>query len=81
MAQARASAAQQTREEVYAALQHAAGFHCLVEAWHDCEGLKPKPKETWTVVDKKWKQRHIARSGVQQRSTIAAWDVEEVVHI
>ena len=33
------------REEVYAALQHAASFHCLVEEWKDCEELKPKPKE------------------------------------
>ena len=33
------------REQVCAALQHAAGFHCLVEEWKDCEELKPKPKE------------------------------------
>ena len=53
MAQARASTIQQEREEVYAALQYAASFHCLVEEWQDCEELKPQPKENWTVVDKK----------------------------
>ena len=45
MAEARAEAVQQEREEVYAALQYAASFHSLVEEWKDCEGLKPKPKE------------------------------------
>ena len=45
MAQIRASTGQQNREEVYAALQHAACFHCLPEKWHDCEELEPKPKE------------------------------------
>ena len=33
MAQVRASTIQQEREKVYAALQHAASFHCLVEEW------------------------------------------------
>ena len=33
IAQVRASAVQQAREEVYAALQYAANFHCLVEEW------------------------------------------------
>ena len=41
------------QEEVYAALQFAASFHCLVEEWKDCEVLKPKPKEKWIIVDKK----------------------------
>ena len=31
MAEARAKTVQQEREEVYAALQYAASFHCLVE--------------------------------------------------
>ena len=53
MAEARAKTMQQEREEVYAALQHAASFHCLVEEWKDCEELKPKPKEKWVFVDKK----------------------------
>ena len=29
---------------------YAACFHCLVEEWHDCEELKPTPKEKWTFV-------------------------------
>ena len=48
MAEARAKIVQQEereREEVYAALQHAASFHCLVEEWKDCEVLEPKPNE------------------------------------
>ena len=44
MAQRRASTVQQKkkREDAYAALQHAAGIHCLVEEWRDCEQLEPK---------------------------------------
>ena len=53
MAEARAETLQQEREEVHAALQYAASFHCLVEEWKDCEELKPKPKEKWTFVDQK----------------------------
>ena len=45
MAEARAEAMQQEMEEVYAALQYAASFHCLVEPWQDCEELRPEPKE------------------------------------
>ena len=45
MAQVRASTVQQGGEEVYAALQYAASFHCLVEEWRDVEELKPTPKE------------------------------------
>ena len=45
MAEARAKTVQQEREEVYAALQYTASFHCLVEEWEDCEELKMKPKE------------------------------------
>ena len=33
MAETRAETMQQEREGVYAALQHAASFHCLVEEW------------------------------------------------
>ena len=33
MTEARAEAVQQDREEVYAALQYAASFHCLMEEW------------------------------------------------
>ena len=55
MAEVRANTVQQEREreEVYAALQYAASFHCLVEEWKDCEELKPKPKEKWTCMDQK----------------------------
>ena len=45
MAEARAETMQQEREEVYAALQYAASFHCSVEEWKDCEEIKPKPKK------------------------------------
>ena len=34
------------REEVSAALQYAASFHCLVEEWKDCEELKPSQKRS-----------------------------------
>ena len=51
MAEARAKTMQQEIEEVYAALQYAASFHCLVEQWKDCEELKAKPKEVWNFVD------------------------------
>ena len=44
MAEARAETMQQEREEVYAAPQYAASFHCLEEEWKDCEELRPKPK-------------------------------------
>ena len=53
VAEAGAEAMKQEREEVYVALQYAASFHCLVEAWKDCEVLKPKPKEKWSFVDRK----------------------------
>ena len=48
VAEARAKTMQQEREEVYAALQCAASFHCLVEEWKDCAEIKPQPKEKWT---------------------------------
>ena len=53
MAEARAEATKQEREEVYVALQYVANFHCLVEEWKDCEELRPKPKEKWSFVDKR----------------------------
>ena len=53
VAEARAKTMEQEREEVCAALQYAASFHCLVEDWKDCDELKPKPKEKLTVVDQK----------------------------
>ena len=56
MGEARAKAMQQEREEVHAALQYAASFHCLVEQWKDCEELRPKPREKRIFVDKKSKE-------------------------
>ena len=50
VAEASAESMQQEREEVYAALQYAASFLCLVEEWKDCGELKPKPKGKWTFV-------------------------------
>ena len=35
-----------TKEELHAAFQCAAGCHCMVEEWYDCEELTPKPRET-----------------------------------
>ena len=71
MAEARATTVQQVREKVYAALQCAASFHCLVEEWKDCEELKPKPKEKWIFVDKtRVRKRSIERSGVLRLTSI-----------
>ena len=53
MAQIGASSVQQRRREVYAALQYAARFHCLVEEWADCGELKPKPRDIWESVESK----------------------------
>ena len=73
MAQMRASTVQQKRKEVYAALQYAASYHCLVEEWNDCGELTPNPKEKWIFVDKKTgSEESIAQSGVQQRANIGA---------
>ena len=67
MAQARAITVQQKREEAHVALQYAASFQCLVEEWKNCEELKPKPKEKWIFVDKKWEgPRSIRQCGVPQ---------------
>ena len=52
MAQIRASTVQQKSEDMYAALQDAATFHCQVAKWHVCDDRKPKPKEKRTFVDK-----------------------------
>ena len=53
MAQSRGSTVRQRREEVFAGLQHAASFRCLVEEWRDCEEIKAKAKRevdiSWTV--------------------------------
>ena len=41
------------REVLCVALQCAASFHCLVEAWKDCEELRPKLKEKWFFLETK----------------------------
>ena len=76
MAQVRASTVQQEREEVYAALQNAAGFHCLVDEREDRQELKPKPKEKRRYVNKK-------RNGKEtsewcEQTSIGVGDAEEV---
>ena len=53
MAETRAVTMQQELEEVFAALQFGASFHCLVEEWKDCEELKSKHKEKWSFVHQK----------------------------
>ena len=53
MAQTGAMTVQQEREGVFAALQYAASFHCLVNTWEDCEEFIPKPEGKWTFVDRK----------------------------
>ena len=71
MAEARPKAMQQEREEVHAALQYAASFHCFVEQWKDCEELKPKPREKWIFVDKKSEENEASkRSGPRKRTGI-----------
>ena len=77
MAQVRASTVQQEREEVHAALQNAAGFHCLVDERKDREELKPKPKEKWTFVNKK-RDAKVASEWCEQ-TRIGVGDVQEAV--
>ena len=62
MAQVRAKTVQQEREEMYAALQHAASFHSLVEEWKDCEESKPHRTE-WCAVASKYRCMRCGRSG------------------
>ena len=52
------------RREVYAALQFAASFYCLVEEWKDCEELKPQPKENLISWTRKERTQSNERSGV-----------------
>ena len=59
-----------THEEVYAALQYAASFHCLVEEWKDCEELRPKPKEKWILWIRRARNRSIEQSGVRKQTSI-----------
>ena len=49
MAEIRASTVQQRREEVYAALQYAASFHCLVETGKIVKTVFTKTKSQKTA--------------------------------
>ena len=69
VAQARASAIQQERTEVYAALQCAASFQCL--EWKDCEELKQTSQGKWIFLDKK-KGGNEASDGVVCPTSIGA---------
>ena len=53
MVEVRAKTVQQESEEMYAPLQYAASFHCLVEEWKNCEEIQPQPEQKWIFVDKK----------------------------
>ena len=72
MAETRSKTVQQEREEVYAALQYAASFHCLVEEWKDCEELKPKSKERWTFLAQAKGRKTKHRSGAPHLASIGA---------
>ena len=67
---ARAETMQQEREEVYAALQYVASFHCLVEQWKDCEELTPKPKKSGFSWIRRARIRSIEQSGVRKQTGI-----------
>ena len=56
MAEVRGKTVQHEREDVYAALQYAASFHCSVEESKDCEEIWKKAQYKWIVVDKKSKE-------------------------
>ena len=58
MAETKAKTVQQEREEVCAALQYAASFHCLVDRWKDCEELKQKQKKLIFVNQKREEPKH-----------------------
>ena len=77
MTQIRANTVKQTREEVYAALQYAASFHCLVEAWRDCEELKPKPKVKWISVDKQGGGQEVSRRLVCGHEQIPLYEMRK----
>ena len=69
---ARTKTMRQEREEVCAALQYAASFHCVVKEWKDCEELKPKPKEKLVFEHPKKRRRNIERSGARKPTSIGA---------
>ena len=64
VAEVRAMTVQQEREEVYAGLQYAARFHCLVEEWKHCEGSSRSQKKRRFSWIRKERKRNIKRSDV-----------------
>ena len=56
MAEARAETMQQEREEVHAALHHAASFHRVLGEWKDCE---KKSGLLWISMYEMWKRKRI----------------------
>ena len=57
----------QEREEVCAALQYAAYFHCLLEKCKHCEELKPKPKKQCFFV---YKRKNVTRHRTEWRAAV-----------
>ena len=81
VAEARAKTLQQEREEVCAALQCAASFHCVVEERKDCDELKPKPKEKWIFVDQqKEETKHRTEwcAEVEKHRCMRVWKRQQV---
>ena len=76
MAQTRSNTVKQEREEVYAALQYAASFHCLKNG-QIAKSLSLSLKSSGSSCTRKGRKRSIRRSGVSQQTSIGAWDVEE----
>ena len=64
MAEARAETAQQEREEVHAALQYAASFHCPVERWKSSSQSR---KKSGFQLTRRVRKRNIERSGVRKQ--------------
>ena len=70
MAEARAKTMQQ---EVYAALQCAASFHCFVEEWKDCDELQAEAeRKMGFLCTRKMRRQNIEWSGVRKPTSIDA---------
>ena len=72
MVETRAKTAQQEREEVNAALQYVACFHCLAEEWKDCECSSRSRKKSASLWKRKERKRNIERSGAPRPTSIGA---------
>ena len=83
-AEARAETLQQEREDVYAAFQHAASFHCMIEEWKDCEELRPKPKGKFVFMEKMSEEyeasyRVVCGCGSGQVSMYEMWKRKQIL--